>query len=340
MTAIPGEALSAYLERGAVGDHAGAAAIALELVESLPPRTVLDGLVAAAQREVGLRWHRNTCTVADEHLVTTTSAAVIEILGHRQPAPAATSDAFAIVACAEGDWHSLPARLFAEHLRLLGCEVTFLGASTPADHVASLMDRRAPDVLCISTSLPLTYRGVAALADVGRERGIATVAGGLAIGTELARAKTLGADDGATSADDVVELLRRGTGGVAAPAPPLDRGALLLDASATEMADASMAGLGELFPALRRLDAQQLRRTHEDMAYIVRFLAAALLVDDAAVWSDFVSWQVALLGARGVPERAFTAGLEALAAQLETEFPAAAGLLASQIDESGGHVTR
>jgi methanogenic corrinoid protein MtbC1 len=44
-----------------------------------------------------------------------------------------------VVTCAEGEWHSLPARMVAEVLRLHGWQVTFLGASTPADHLRRLL---------------------------------------------------------------------------------------------------------------------------------------------------------------------------------------------------------
>jgi len=327
VTVVERDDLELYLEHAVRGDHPAAAGIALRLARALPQRVVLDGLVAAAQREAGLRWHRNTYTVADEHLVTTTSTAVIETLSNARTISG--SGRYAVVACAEGDWHSLPARLFAEHLRLLGWDVSYLGATVPADHVASFLDRRRPDVLCISAALPLSYRGVAALADVARQRGVLSVAGGLAFGPHVDRARKLGADHGAASADDVHDLVEsRGPVAATVAAPLLDAEAMTLDVTADEIADAAMAGLGQLFPALRSLDARQLRRTHEDLAYITRFAAAAVLVDDRTVWTDFVAWQVALLGVRGVPERAFHAGVDAVASQLEFDFPAAARILA------------
>ncbi|NNN09376.1 MAG: hypothetical protein HKL85_09325 [Acidimicrobiaceae bacterium] len=55
-------------------------------------------------------------------------------------------------------------------------------------------------------------------------------------------------------------------------------------------------------------------RSHEDLAYMVRFAAAAAYVDDAVVVTDFLSWLVDLMGSREVTKEAVLAGLESLRA--------------------------
>ena len=62
-------------------------------------------------------------------------------------------------------------------------------------------------------------------------------------------------------------------------------------------------------PDVEAYDDRQLRRTHEDFGYIADFLAAALFVDDADVFTEFVGWLDALLVARGVPTATLDAGL-------------------------------
>jgi hypothetical protein len=59
-------------------------------------------------------------------------------------------------------------------------------------------------------------------------------------------------------------------------------------------------------------DTRQLTRTREDLVFIARFVAAAQLVDDDTVLTEFLDWLAELLEARGVPRVALTAGLEAL----------------------------
>lgn len=57
----------------------------------------------------------------------------------------------------------------------------------------------------------------------------------------------------------------------------------------------------------------QLARTREDLAFIVQFVAAARLVDDPDVLTEFLAWLRTLLGNRGVPPLAMDAGLRVLA---------------------------
>jgi len=61
--------------------------------------------------------------------------------------------------------------------------------------------------------------------------------------------------------------------------------------------------------------------------FIVRFLAAALLVADHAIFSDFLGWLRNLLVQRGVPPQALIAGLEALRPAVEAVDTGAALLL-------------
>jgi methanogenic corrinoid protein MtbC1 len=151
-----------YLASAHSGDHRGATRLVLDLVDDgVPADAVIEGLLVTAQRETGFRWHRDEWTIADEHVVTSTTAAVIEALtttiDHRH------DGRHLVVVCAEGDWHALPARLFAERMRIRGWGVSFLGGSTPADDVASFLARRRPDALDrhVQPLRPLRRRGAA-----------------------------------------------------------------------------------------------------------------------------------------------------------------------------------
>jgi hypothetical protein len=92
----------------------------------------------------------------------------------------------------------------------------------------------------------------------------------------------------------------------------LDHAALELDARAVELADLAFDHLAQHFPAMGGYDDRQRRRTHEDLVYIVRFLAAARLVDDDEVFRTFRAWLERLLAVREVPVAAVTAGLDSL----------------------------
>jgi hypothetical protein len=74
-------------------------------------------------------------------------------------------------------------------------------------------------------------------------------------------------------------------------------------------------------------DERQIARAREDLVFIVRFLAAALLVADHEIFGDFLDWLRNLLVRRGVPPQALIAGLEALRPGIEVVDTGAALLL-------------
>ena len=149
---VPSETVDAYLDQAIGREPRAGVRLALELLDQgVPSDAVIVDLLGAAQREVGERWLRDEWTVADEHLASGVTQKALDAVANAIEAP--VPHGFVIVACAEGDWHSLPAQMFAEQLRANGFAVAFLGASTPADHVAKLIARRRPDALTVSCPL-------------------------------------------------------------------------------------------------------------------------------------------------------------------------------------------
>jgi methanogenic corrinoid protein MtbC1 len=114
-------------------------------------------LLGPAQAEVGRRWETNQWSVADEHAATAISDAILATLAWRVDAP--DDHGQVVVTCAEGEWHSLPARMAAEVLRLQGWPVTFLGAFTPADHLRRFLTEVRPTGVLISCSVPIYLVG-------------------------------------------------------------------------------------------------------------------------------------------------------------------------------------
>ncbi len=306
-----------FRDRATEGDTLAAVAIALGLLDAgVPAELIISEVLAPSQREVGECWSDNRLSIADEHLATGVTEATLHALGRAAGPP--TRDQFVAVACAEGDWHGIAALMFSEQLRAQGVKVAYLGASMPADHVASFIKQHRPDVLAISCNLPLFYRGVTALANVAHSLDTPVIAGGRAL--DARRSERLGADGWArdiVTAMTLVDHWRR-----EAPAPHyrplvLDPRAEALDGRAADYAVDAMADLHRRHPAMTaRLAVTQLTRTQEDLAYTIRFIAAAQLVDDDSVFTDFLEWLDHLLRARGVPTSALVAGLEALASVL------------------------
>ena len=319
-----------YLSEAVEGRGRAAARLALDRIDrGFRSEDVIVDLLAASQYEVGERWLANEWTVADEHLASGSTQHALDAVASTIDVPDLAGSV--LVVCAEGDWHSLPSQMMAEMLRARGYAVACLGASTPVDHVLDLIRRRRPDAVVVSCNLPLFFGGVARLADAAHTHGIPVLAGGRAMGTDESRARLLGADGWAPDIDGAVDVLQRWRHEppVVAPGPTrLDESAQLLDAGADDVADDAFDELTRAFPQMSSYDDAQLARTREDLAFITRYVAAALLVCDPTVLTEFLGWLRTLLANRGVPPRALEAGLDVLAPMLAGRDSRAGQLLA------------
>lgn len=325
----PRASVDGYVTDAVNGERRSAVRTTLDMFDSgVPHNRVIVELLAAGQREVGERWHRNQLTVADEHVATGVSAAALDALVSEVDEPA--GNGHTVVVCAEGDWHSLAAQMFGESLRSLGVGVTILGASTPGPYVAELLASRGDDSLAISCSLPIFFPGVIKLIDIAHAQGLPVIVGGRALGADGTRAARLGADAWAETADEAAVILRQwrveGAPDQRTAASPDVRALHMMD-RATAVAQATFAGLVARFPPMADYDSDQLARTHEDLTFNVQFLAAALLTSDSTVFTEYLDWLQNLLAGRGVPATALPAGLSALRPIVEHDYPDAVAVL-------------
>ena len=289
-------------------------------------------LLAGVQREVGRRWQDLDWSVADEHAATTLADLALAAAALRFPM-GEPSLGTVVVTCAEEEWHILPARMFAEQLRAYGWDVVFLGASTPADHLARFLARRAVVAAGVSCSVPVHLPGARRSIAAAHEVGVPVMVGGAAFGTTPARALAVGADAWATS----IEEAHRTANGWSGGAPPLarpkdDREQLALAADRQVLVEAAMADLAVHFPDMGAYSPWQVTKAREDLEYIVRFVEAALLTGDDTVVVEFVGWLVPLLAARGVPPSVVHLGIRSLVRCLPPEQVSAARLLEMAAD--------
>jgi methanogenic corrinoid protein MtbC1 len=281
---------------------------------------LVQGLLAPAQAEVGRRWEANQWSVADEHAATAISDAVLGALTWR--IEAAEDQGHVVVTCAEGEWHALPARMAAEVLRLHNWQVTFLGPSTPADHLRRFLAELGAVGVVISCSVPIFLGGAQRLVQAAQSTGVPALVGGRAFGPDDLRARRLGADGWAPDAGAAAHLLagwRQQPPQVARrPASAIDRESLELEAARAQLVEAAMNELFLRFSPLAGYSQAQLARTREDLGYILQFLQAALLTDDPRIFLDeFLPWLTRVLTSRGLPADVVPIGLEALGAALD-----------------------
>jgi methanogenic corrinoid protein MtbC1 len=326
-----------YLDRLLAGDLHGARRHIEELLAKRSPRQVILEVLAPAQAEIGRRWEMNECSVADEHVATSITDAVLAQVGAAMPP--STSATTVAVACAEGDWHTVPARMGAELLHAEGFRVRFLGGSLPADHLEGYLVKLKPTALCLSCSLPLFLSGALRSIEASHRAGIPVMAGGRGFGRDDHAALRVGADAWARNMIVASRRLQTWAHG------PLRRLATpvadtmawsAIELGRAEVVDNSMALLFETQPWIRALNDKQLSHTREDLAYILQFLAVALLVDDDRVFVEFLAWLGDVLTSRKVPLATLEATLPVLAKSL-----AAADLLTPRIERllrAAGHV--
>ncbi len=309
-------ALERYLASVAAGDADGAMAVAMGEVDAgARPERVMTDLVGAAQAEVGHRWEAGQWSVAQEHVATGIAEEVVSALGRRGEPPPATKGKV-LVACVEGEWHSLPARIAAHALRRSGWDVQFVGPSVPADQLAATLHDVGPHAVAMSCVVPANLPGARRVVETSRAAGTPVLAGGAGFGVDGRWARAVGANMWAPFALDAGGLLH-GLPTTTSPAPPLDHGRMaehrLLERRRSEV----LVELG------RHWHAFEVSGTSEFASWAVRSLSAALLVDDRAVFDGYVEWLADAYRPQGVSEPELAELLRGLAAALGDDLPTA-----------------
>jgi methylmalonyl-CoA mutase cobalamin-binding domain/chain len=131
--------------------------------------------------DIGEGWQANRVTVAKEHMATAIALSVMTIGLLRSPPPV-TLGKRALLACVEGNDHSVGLRMVADAFQLAGWDVQYLGANMPtAAIIRQAADWRA-DVVGLSVSfaqqLPVVKEVIAQLHERLGESRPAVIIGG------------------------------------------------------------------------------------------------------------------------------------------------------------------
>jgi methanogenic corrinoid protein MtbC1 len=299
--------------------------------------SLLLDVIAPVQARVGTEWAANRITVAQEHAATAINDRAVAALSrtrHGTHARAHTRGRLT-VACVDGEWHALPARILAEVLNLRGWRVDFLGAQVPTPHLIAHLHRTNPAAVLLSASIPTHLPTAHAAISACQAVGVPVLAGGAAFGPDGRYAHRLSADAWAPDARAAATLV---AAGIARPAPgsahqPIDDLPHLADQEYTlvtqnrhQLVKQALADLEARFPAMRAYTDAQREHTAEDIAHIVGFLTIALYVDDADLFTGFLTWTAEILTHRNVPAHSLLPVLESLTEQLK-DFPRSLDLL-------------
>jgi methanogenic corrinoid protein MtbC1 len=320
-----------YWDALARGDRAAAVGIAVAQLDSgVDVVTLFDDLVRPAQLEVGRMWADNTWGVAREHVATSISEDVVAALASRARVEETRGEI--VVTCVEGEWHSLPARIFAETFRLAGWRVSYLGASVPTVHLTAHLHDIGPDLTALSCSVSTSLPRARRMIEASRGAGIPVLAGGRGFGAGGVWAETLGANGWAPDPVAAMALIEDpGWPSYTDAAPPLvhpDAAYEELRVNRADLVERATKEFTSRFPAVAGYTEEQTARTVEDFGHIVDFLATALYLDDVDLFTEFVGWLGQILTARGVPLAALQAGLSALGEVLPDDLDRAQEFLA------------
>jgi MerR family transcriptional regulator, light-induced transcriptional regulator len=211
MTATEGFA-AGYLEAVLAGSRQRARAVVDEArADGVDIRALYLHIFQPALREVGRLWQENRITVAEEHLATAITEALMSQLYAETLSSAAGRRRKLIAACVDSERHEVGLRMVCDLLEMQGWDPTFLGASVPSDSLAAMVRDRRPDVVALSVSLathvPRLARTIAELRETLGPETPAIVVGGRPFLDQPALAARVGADIVATDADEAVTRL-------------------------------------------------------------------------------------------------------------------------------------
>ncbi|MFE2876304.1 B12-binding domain-containing protein [Streptomyces roseus] len=320
-------------------EPAAVRAVLRALDDGLDPEAVLMEVIGPVQGRVGEEWAANRISVAQEHAATAINDRAVAALALHPAARTRPRRGRITVACVDGEWHALPARLLAEVLRIRGWHVDYLGAQVPAPHLIAHLHRTGPDAVALSSSIPTRLPAAHAAITACQAVGTPVMVGGAAFGPGGRYARLLGADAWAPDARTAADDLARGPLPRPAPAhqviddlPHLkDQEYTLVARSRPRLVREVLAELEDAYPAVREYTDAQRERTAEDLSHIVEFLTAALYTDDEELFSGFLVWTAEVLAARGVPSASLLPALTLLGRRL-VDFPRAVAMLRAGAD--------
>lgn len=246
--------------------------------------------------------------MAQEHAATHVSERVVSAVAAASSAlrtPNSPASRHVLFACAEGERHTLPARIAAEVLRLRGFDVHFLGSQALGSTLMAHVHREGPDLVAVSCMMPVRLPAAHRLIEGCRHAGVPVLAGGPGFGPEGAWARTLGADLYAADPAAAAEMLTTRWPDIPGEAAPLEH---LADGEYSaivrrraELLRELLAVLSERYPVLVGPDLGNAEAALEEFGQLPDVVAAASYVDDPRVLIDYLSFGTEFIEARGVP---------------------------------------
>lgn len=201
-----------YLEAVVAGNRREAEKIVLDLFESgTSVQDIYSLVLAPAQTEIGLLWHRQEITVAEEHFATRTTEGVMGALRGRF-VPAQTRHHAVLTMAIGGNLHGVGVQMVADFFELDGWRSINLGADMPVADLQHALVTHKVDLLGLSASSSMHVRAIGEAIEQVRQQpteGVKIMVGGYPFNRAPELWRELGADGCAATAMDAVALGNR-----------------------------------------------------------------------------------------------------------------------------------
>ncbi len=164
-------------------------------------------LIQPALYGIGDKWQRNAVSIAQEHMATAIAQSLMTQGLLKSMVPPANGSKV-LLACVEGNIHSVGLQMVSDAFQLAGWDVQYLGANVPQASILQQVALYQPNLLGLSVSFPQQLGKVrqiiARLVESHGAARPAVIIGGLAINQFSRLAGQLGADAWSPNAHSVV----------------------------------------------------------------------------------------------------------------------------------------
>lgn len=206
-----------YLSALLVTDREKARGIVMGQVEKgVPIRDIYLHIFQPVLRETGRLWQTQVASVAQEHYITGATQLFIALLYEKMLSESRKQKRKGrslVAACVSDELHEVGIRMVADFFEMDGWDTTYIGANTPASSIVQMIRNNHADAVAISSTMsfhiPRVYELVQAIRADPATAGTRIVIGGYPFNIVPDLWKRVGADGGAQSAEEAVEVVNR-----------------------------------------------------------------------------------------------------------------------------------
>ena len=283
------------------GDAGGLYRIASNLMdEGVAFDTLLFDYLMETERSVGHRWAQGDYLIPEEHAVTAAIETVISLLTGMFDQP--EDGPLVVIATAQGDDHSLPARAISAHLLFQGYRTIFLGADIPGEQLTEFLEAEEPVALVLSVAMSTHLLGARSVVEAAHAAGVPVLVGGKAFGPDGAWSAAVGADGWVASLREVEDVVERWV-----ESPPELRDVPDLTEALVSLRENRSTIVAQ---ADRALGADSDGRLGMEVRLLLAAVEASLLTGDDRVAGQMLAWQETSLTAHGLDPAKVIGALE------------------------------